>query len=339
MAERKINISICIPTYNKYETIEYTILSVLKQSYTNWELIVIDDSNNDYTKKIVSKYSLIDSKIRYIKNSQRLGLVKNWNACIKHAKYEYVYILHHDDFLLPAILSDYNTFIEKYPDCGIIHSNCYYARLPYFKSSVGITQNTTILPRGDKAMEKILFNNNIACSSVMVRKACYDHVGGFDEEAWVSPDWEMWARIAQFYDIGHLDRFGCVVMMDNCNTHLSAIDIDEFSHQQQYYYNKIITYFTTYYNIHNYLHKRAEENLKKTIEGLGFHYLRALKFGVAYKYMRKIHYINITKILTTIMKSLARNCINRVFVPKKDYKQVFNMYYNSEIKQQSVNRI
>lgn len=328
--QENIKISVCIPTYNKYDTIEYTISSVLNQLYEDFELIIIDDSNNNYTEEVVRKISQSDNRVKYFKNQERLGLVKNWNECIKRANFDYVYILHHDDFLMPGILKKYNDFALQYPDCGLIHSNCYYISLPYYKKTIGITQNSTIIEKGDQAVEKILFNNNLACSSVMVKKKCYEELGGFDENAWVSPDWEMWARIGQYYNIGHLSVIGCSVVIDNKNTHLSSIEVTNLYNQQQYYYKKIISYFSAKYLRENPLIiEKSEENLRNTILGLSIYYANHLKIRTSILYLKKIRYKSIFKIPFVVIKALIRQCYLFLLKKKYNYKQVFEKTYNN----------
>lgn len=319
-----IKISICIPTYNKSETIEYTIRSVINQTYKNWELIIIDDSNNNFTELIVNRLRENDKRILYVKNERRLGLVRNWNECIKYAQYEYIYILHHDDLLMPQVLEEYCNFLVEAPHCGLIHSNCLYITLPYFRKTIGLTQTKRILPKGDEIIEKILFNNNLACSSVMVKKDCYQRLGGFDENAWVSPDWEMWARIGKYYDFGHVDIIGCAVILNNSNTHLSAIEISELYRQQEYYYKKIISFFTEEYLSKNAsIYLKAKENLHKTIVNLGFHYLSILQLRTAFKYFKKVGYRNLFKLLYIIVKAILKTTIQNIFMRKLSYDYIF----------------
>jgi len=325
-----IRISVCIPTYNKYETIEYTVLSVINQSFNNWELLIIDYSNNDLTKNIVKKYSN-DPRIKYYKNIARNGIVKNWNECIRKANYEYVYILHHDDFLMQDVLINYHEFAKANPECGLIHSNCFHFTLPYLTKTIGTTQNCKILQSGDNAVEKILFNNNLACSSVMVKKECYEKVGMFDESAWVSPDWEMWARIGKDYNLGHLDIIGCAVIIDNKNTHLSAIDINLLYKQQQYYYKKIVSYFSSKYIAeHPFILEEAEKNLKNTILNLSFYYFVNFKIGPALSYIKKIKFYKLYKVPFLIIKSLLKHFYFRIFKLKADHKYLFYQLFSEK---------
>jgi len=326
--QEDIRISICIPTYNKSDTIEYTILSVIKQSYSKWELLIIDDSDNTYTEKLVEKFSSFDSRIKYIKNKERLGLVRNWNECITQSNYDYVYILHHDDLLMPGVLASYNNFSNEYPQCGLIHSNCNYITLPYYKKTIGITQDKPIIQKGDEVVEKILFNNNLAWTSVMVKRECYNNLGGFDESAWVSPDWEMWARIGKDYDFGHLDIIGCSVIIHNKNTHLSSIEVDIFYNQQQYYYNKIISYFSEKYNIENKLTiKKAKDNLRETILSLSIQYSIHLDFLTALSYLKKNRYYKLQKFPYIFIKNILKSFYLILTERKTNYKSIYESIF------------
>ena len=90
-------VSICIPTFNEPDFFEYTLKSVLKQDFQNYEIIITDDSRNDAIKIVVDKY-LPDPKIKYFKNEKQKGPPANWNEAITKASGEYIKILHHDDW-------------------------------------------------------------------------------------------------------------------------------------------------------------------------------------------------------------------------------------------------
>jgi len=328
MMKKNIRISVCIPSYNKHETIEYTILSVLNQSFRNFELLIIDDSDNNYTEEVVSKFILSDPRVRYIKNKERLGMIKNWNECISHSSYEYIIILHHDDFLMPNVLQKYNDFVNANPKCGLIHSNCYYITLPYFKKSIGITQDRPIIAKGDEAIAKILFNNNLASSSVMVKRECYVKLGLFDMNAGVSPDWEMWARIGKYYEFGHLNIIGCTYILDNHNTHFSGSDVNEFYFQQQYNYKKIISYFSDNFLKDNPdIEIKSELNLRNTIKNLGIGYANILKFKIAKSYFIKAKQYKPFNFLCIVIKAMLINIYIVFFHYKKSYKQIFELTY------------
>lgn len=91
-------ITVVIPTYNKAEYIEQTIESVLRQTYTDWEIVIVDDCSSDNTEQVVQKY--LSEKIRYFKHSTNWGPGATFNDGIEKANTEYVTLIASDDVLL-----------------------------------------------------------------------------------------------------------------------------------------------------------------------------------------------------------------------------------------------
>lgn len=99
----KTLISIIIPTYNRAKVIEETLASIVKQTYTNWECIIIDDGSTDHTEQIISNYLVKDQRIRFFKRS--IDRPKGANACrnqgLEYSKGEYVQFFDSDDLMHP----------------------------------------------------------------------------------------------------------------------------------------------------------------------------------------------------------------------------------------------
>jgi len=115
-------VSICIPTYNQTHVLEKTLKSVLAQTYSEYELIISDDSTNQDVFNLLKKYDF-RNKIRYYKNVVPLGSPANWNNAIGKAGGKYIKILHHDDwFSSPDSLSEFVTEANKHPDVKFFFS-------------------------------------------------------------------------------------------------------------------------------------------------------------------------------------------------------------------------
>ena len=95
-------VSVCIPTYRGSATIGAAIESVLAQSLTDFELIVIDDGSPDDTRAIVEGFA--DPRLIYVRNEHNLGPQGNWNRCLELAQGKYFKLLPHDDLLHPHCL-------------------------------------------------------------------------------------------------------------------------------------------------------------------------------------------------------------------------------------------
>jgi glycosyltransferase involved in cell wall biosynthesis len=104
-------VSVCIPTFRGATHIAATIESVLAQTYTDFELIIIDDNSNDHTINIVQKYT--DSRIRLFQNFDNLGAQGNWNRCLTEARGKYLKLLPQDDLLSPDCLAKQVAILDK----------------------------------------------------------------------------------------------------------------------------------------------------------------------------------------------------------------------------------
>lgn len=115
-------ISVCVPTYNRPETLRQLIASFLKQDYPNKELIISDDTQNDSVKKVVDSFD--EKTIKYFHNNHGLGFSKNLKKSLQRANGNYIIILGDDDILFtPSVLSNYVSTFEKNPSVGFVYSN------------------------------------------------------------------------------------------------------------------------------------------------------------------------------------------------------------------------
>lgn len=113
--------SIAIPAY-KERFLADAIQSVLNQSYSNFELIIVDDCSPENLEHVVSSFS--DSRIRFYRNEKNCGainVVDNWNICLSYCTGDFIICMGDDDLLLPECLEEYYKLIIKYPDVDVLH--------------------------------------------------------------------------------------------------------------------------------------------------------------------------------------------------------------------------
>ncbi|WP_395400051.1 glycosyltransferase family 2 protein [Pseudoduganella sp. UC29_106] len=96
-------VSVCIPTYNGATYLRQAVDSVLSQTFTDFELLIVDDCSSDDTAQVVAGYS--DPRIRFLRNQHNLGAQENWNRCLAEARGRYFKLLPQDDVLAPACLA------------------------------------------------------------------------------------------------------------------------------------------------------------------------------------------------------------------------------------------
>src|SRR5512143_1505875 len=92
-------VSVCMPNYNFAQYLPEAIESVLKQSYTNYEFIIIDNCSTDNSADIIKRYAESDSRIQFSVNKYNIGMVNNLNLCLKKAQGDYIKFLFSDDML------------------------------------------------------------------------------------------------------------------------------------------------------------------------------------------------------------------------------------------------
>lgn len=104
-------VSIIMPSYNTARFIKETVDSVLAQSYTNWELLIVDDCSTDNTDDVVAQFS-DDPRIKYIKNSKNSGAAESRNRALREAKGKWIAFLDSDDLWEPDKLKKQIAFMK-----------------------------------------------------------------------------------------------------------------------------------------------------------------------------------------------------------------------------------
>jgi glycosyltransferase involved in cell wall biosynthesis len=191
-------VSILIPTYNYSHYIDEAIQSALNQTYSNFEIIIVDDMSTDNTDEIVGKY-LNDKRIRYYKNVENLGLVQNFNKCLQYATGKYIKFLLADDKIEPRLLEKFVAIMEQYPNVSLVTSN---------REMFGSSTKKRILPLvGLQDGKKVIFeslregNGNWIGepTTVMFRRSDL-RIGDFNANYQCLVDWEMWLRLLSVGD-------------------------------------------------------------------------------------------------------------------------------------------
>lgn len=191
--------SVIIPLYNKEKHIVRSIDSVLKQTYTNFELIIVDDGSTDNSVNEVMK--IPDSRIKLIRQQNR-GVSSARNEGIKFASHEYIGFLDADDTWKPFFLESIKNIIQMYPSAGAYGTSYEF---------VNINGNTTPrkkikeIKKGDSGIvnyfKESLETPVLSASSVVIPKYVIDKIGGFPINITRGEDLDMWIRIALNFEI------------------------------------------------------------------------------------------------------------------------------------------
>jgi glycosyltransferase involved in cell wall biosynthesis len=117
-------ISICIPTFNRKEKLKRAIKSALNQDYSNFEVIVSDNSSTDGTEFYIRDEFKNEERLKYFKNDKNVGMVSNWRLCIERAIGKYYIILDDDNyFIFNSFITESVQLIENYDNLKIVFGN------------------------------------------------------------------------------------------------------------------------------------------------------------------------------------------------------------------------
>jgi len=196
-------VTVILPTYNRAELLKAAIEGILRQTYSNFELIVVDDGSTDRTEEVARSFA--DDRIRYIKTPHRGGAFAR-NEAIRSAHGEYIASQDDDDEWEPTFLEEQvNHFDSLGKDYGMNYV-AYYRILPSGKK-VKMPPKHADPKSGTIYPGPILLKNYCPFQAAMIRKSVFDDVGLVCEEIDSLYDWEMWLRISKKYKIGHVAKF------------------------------------------------------------------------------------------------------------------------------------
>jgi hypothetical protein len=191
-------VSVVLPVYNGAADVRRAIDSILSQTFRDLELIVIDDGSTDATPRILDE--IADPRVRVF-HQRNCGLPETLNRAIALCRGYYVARQDHDDLSLPTRLERQVTFMDAHTDCGLLGTRA--------EIHVGDVASGRAIdhPLHHPALcFELLFDTPFVHSSVMVRKAVFDAVGGYSTDPARQPpeDYELWPRIARRFQVANL---------------------------------------------------------------------------------------------------------------------------------------
>ncbi len=192
-------VSIIIPTYNREEYIVDSLESVLSQTYPNKEIIVVNDGSTDNTEGVLTNYF---DRIIYL-NKENGGKASAINYALSVASGQYIWVFDDDDIALPKKLELQIRKFQVDKKIGLIHTSAIFLQEHEgTKKYSGMYQAMNL--EKEQVLRAKLNGNHFFTPSVIVRKECFDKVGKWDEEFVRAEDYDMWARIARYYEVGVL---------------------------------------------------------------------------------------------------------------------------------------
>ncbi len=186
-------VSVVVITFNRASLLKRALNSVFKQTFQNFEVVLVDDASNDNTLEVISDFS--DERIIYIRHDENKGEAISRNTGVRNVKGKYIAFLDDDDVWLPEKLQlQVGLLNNSSEDTGAVYSG--FRELDIATSQV----ISTFTPqKSGLIFQHLLKGNFITISSILLKKTCFDNAGFFDETIAYGLDYDMWLRISEKY--------------------------------------------------------------------------------------------------------------------------------------------
>ena len=193
-------VSVVIPTHNRAELLRSAITSVLNQTFQDFEIVIVDDTSQDHTPHVVNSFG--DGRIKYLRHNYNKGEGAARNTGVKNAQGEFIAFLDDDDEWLPEKLELQVTLLESsLPTVGCVYTG--YSKIE--KVSGKLLCQKVLSVRGN-ILDHLVTENWLSSSTMLLRKECFVKAGLFDERLTFGADYDLWLRIAKYFDFECLDK-------------------------------------------------------------------------------------------------------------------------------------
>jgi glycosyltransferase involved in cell wall biosynthesis len=195
-------VSVILAVYNREESVERAISSVMAQTYRPLELIVVDDGSTDGTRRVVKRFGESVALV----TQAHAGVYAARNLGLRHARGELVAFIDSDDAWFPDKLATQVPLMRK-PEVGLVFGDVAHVVGPYEGAQhTGLTSFRVSPPRRGCVAGHFARCNFVPTCTVVVRRSCLEQTGGFSEATELSADYLAWFRIALRYEVDYVNR-------------------------------------------------------------------------------------------------------------------------------------
>lgn len=195
-------VSVIVTCYNYAKYLQGCLLSILNQTYPDYELLIVNDGSTDNTDDVVAGF-LDNDKITYLSQSNTGQAIATNNA-IMAASGELIAFLDADDLWDPTKLEKQVSLFTR-DSIGVVYSRIKFMDEQGLALDMDLT-GKYYTPRSGYVTGALLFENFVPYSSTVVRKECFDRFGMFNPEYKNGLDWDMWLRISKEYEFAYVDE-------------------------------------------------------------------------------------------------------------------------------------
>jgi glycosyltransferase involved in cell wall biosynthesis len=184
-------VSIVTPAWNAAAFLGESIDSVRAQTFTDWEMVIVDDGSTDDTAALVESYAAADSRIRLLRQSNS-GPSAARNRAMRAARGEFFTFLDSDDRWSPEFLAAQLAIFAEHADTGLVTATGVYEGGPFDgQPTRPLVGGIRVLP-----LAELIANESSVFIMTVFRRAVFDRIHGLDEGQWTSEDYDFWLRAA-----------------------------------------------------------------------------------------------------------------------------------------------
>jgi glycosyltransferase involved in cell wall biosynthesis len=192
-------ISVVLPAYNSGKYLSEAIESILNQTFTDFELIIVDDCSTDGTWDVIKHYSENDKRIVPLRNQINSREAKTLNRGILAARGKYIVRMDHDDWSYPYRLQKQYDFMERHPEVGICGGT-----MEVCDKDLKI-KNLRSYPLSDEAIRKVIFRYSPFCHpAIIMRREVLNKSGLYDHAFYPPDDYDLYFRIGRYSQFANL---------------------------------------------------------------------------------------------------------------------------------------
>ncbi len=221
-------VSVCIPVYNCQEFIAQAIDSVLQQTFSDFELLIVDNASTDETLSVIARYT--DPRIRLLRNKSNIGVEGNWNKAVTEARGEYVKLLPADDFLYPECLERQIKVLEAPDNKSVSLVTCARQIVDPRGKEVVIRK---FLGGERKFKSQSAINRLVRAgtnllgepAAILFKRQFLERTGKFNGAIGYVIDIDLWARILLYGDLYTLPQTLCAFRLSSGSASLELATI------------------------------------------------------------------------------------------------------------------
>jgi hypothetical protein len=196
-------VSFVVPCYRLAHYLRECVESILAQSYTNFEVLIMDDCSPDDTPAVAASFT--DARVCHVRHAQNVGHLRNYNDGIARARGEYIWLISADDWLRsPDVLRRFVEIFDEHPNVTLAFSQAMKVDQGQDVSFYPRRASTRICAGATFLREALLDYNCVPAPAAMARKTAYLSAGLFPLDLPHSGDWYLWCRFALEGDVAYV---------------------------------------------------------------------------------------------------------------------------------------